>query len=154
VSYGLLKFLHLLGVVMLIGNVTVTSFWKVFADRTGDPRLIAHAQHMVTVTDWAFTLPGILLLGIGGFGAAWVAGIDPFGGGWLVRAELLFAGSGAMWLLILVPLQIRLGRQARVFARGGPIPASYRRASRLWLVWGVAATIPLAAATYVMIAKD
>ena len=151
--YDLLKTLHLVGVVVLIGNVTITAFWKVFADRTGDPRLIAHAQHMVTVTDWVFTLGGIVLIYGGGFGAAAVADLDPFEPGWLLWGQMLFATSGVIWLAILVPAQIRLGRLARGFATGGPIPEAYRRDGRRWLVWGILATVPLVAAVWVMVAK-
>ena len=33
-SYEIAKFVHLTGVVMLMGNITVTAIWKYFADRT------------------------------------------------------------------------------------------------------------------------
>ena len=151
--YDVFKMLHVLGVVVLVGNVTVTAFWKVFADRTGDPRLIAHAQHMVTVTDWVFTLGGIVLIYGGGFGAALVAGLDPFEPGWLLWGQLLFAVSGVIWLGVLVPAQVRQARQARAFAAGGAIPEAYRRDGRRWLVWGIVATVPLVAAIWVMVAK-
>ena len=152
-AYDILKMLHVLGVIVLIGNVTVSSFWKVFADRSGDPRIIAHAQRLVTTTDWFFTLSGIALLIGGGFGAAYVAGIPAFGPAWLVIPEGLFLVSGLIWLLVLVPIQVRQARQARSFAEAAPIPAAYRRDNRLWLLWGVAATVPLIAAIYIMIAK-
>ncbi len=152
-AYNVLKMLHVLGVIVLVGNVTVSSFWKVFADRSGDPRIIAHAQRLVTTTDVFFTLSGILLLVGGGFGAAYVAAVSPFGPGWLVVPEFLFLISGVIWLLVLVPIQIRQARQARSFTDAAPIPAAYRRDNRLWLVWGIAATVPLIAAIYIMIAK-
>ena len=152
-AYDIFKIIHLLGVIILLGNVTVTSFWKVFADRSGDPRLIAHAQYLVTVTDWFFTLSGIVLLVAGGFGATWVAGINPFGAPWLVWAELLFLVAGLIWLGLLVPIQIRQARAVRGFVDGAAIPPAYRRLSRLWLIWGIVATVPLVAALYVMVAK-
>jgi uncharacterized membrane protein len=151
--YATLKALHVLGVVVLVGNVTVTAFWKVFADRTRDPRLIAHAQHMVTVTDWVFTLGGILLIYGSGFAAAWVGGMDPFAPGWLLWGQVLFAVSGVIWLGILVPAQIRQARLARGFAAGGPIPAAYLRDGRRWLFWGIVATVPLVGAIWVMVTK-
>ncbi len=152
-TYDLFRLLHVLGVVLLVGNVTVTSIWKLYADGTGDPRIIAFAQRLVTITDWFFTFWGILLLIVGGYGAAWVAGMDPLRDDWLVWAELLFAVAGAIWLFLLVPIQIRQARMARGFAEGQPIPAEYRRLGRLWIVWGSIATVPLVAATWIMLRK-
>ena len=54
--YAIFKTLYIIGVVVLLGNVTITAYWKVLADRTSDARLIAHAQHGVTVADWILTL--------------------------------------------------------------------------------------------------
>ncbi len=149
--YEILKLLHVLGAVILIGNVTVTAFWKVFADRTGDARVIAHAQIGVTVTEWMFTLPAIVLVLGGGYGMTFYAGLD-LGARWLVLGQALFLISGLIWLFILVPLQIRQARLARDLKPGQPIDASYREACRQWLVWGIGATIPLIAALYFMIA--
>ncbi len=64
--------MHLFGVVLLVGNVIVTLVWKLGADRTGEPSVIAFGQRLVTLTDWWFTLGGVVLILIGGFGAAWV----------------------------------------------------------------------------------
>ena len=152
-SYEGWKLLHLLGVVLLVGNVTVTSIWKLYADRTGDARIVAFAQRLVTVTDWFFTFWGVVLLLVGGFGAAWQIGLDPFGAPWLVSAELQFLAAGAIWLGLLVPIQIRQARLARSFTPDQSIPEAYRRLSRRWIVWGLIATLPLLGATWEMIAK-
>ena len=133
--------------------MTITAFWKVLADRTGRTEIIAHAQHGVTVADWIFTLAGIALILFGGYGASLVQGLPLLELHWLVAGQLLFAVSGAIWLGILVPLQIRQAREAKRFLPSGDVPASYRRDARLWLVWGVAATVPLIAAIYVMVVK-
>lgn len=151
--YLTFKFIHLLGVVILVGNVTVTAVWKVFADRSGDPRVIAFGQHLVTLTDWSLTLGGILLIAIGGFGSALAADINPFGSGWLIWGQVLFVLSGLIWLFILIPAQIRQARQAREFAHGGEVPETYKRDARLWIVWGIIATLPLLGATWVMVLK-
>lgn len=145
--------MHLLGVVILMGNVTVTAFWKVFADRTGDARLIAHAQHGVTVSDWLFTVLGIALLGIGGYGMAWIANIDLLGPAWLVWGQVLFFVSGLIWLAILVPTQYQQARKVRTFDFSQSVPEDYQRLSRRWIFWGVVATIPLLFAMILMIGK-
>lgn len=151
--YDVWRFIHVLGVVILIGNITVTSIWKLYADATRDPAIIAFAQRLVTTTDWFFTLWGILLLVIGGYGAAWVAGMDVLRDDWIIWSEACFVLSGAVWLGVLVPLQIRQARLAREFRSGAPIPDEYWRLARLWIVWGLIATAPLIAATWIMVRK-
>ena len=151
-AYEIFKFLHITGIVMLMGNITATAMWKVFADRTEDPRIIAFAQRLVTITDWSLTFWGILLTIIGGYGAVWVAGIDPFGERWLVWSQILFVVAGSIWLGLLVPLQVRQARMARDFAAGG-VPEAYRRDSRRWIFWGLVGTVPLVTATWLMVAK-
>jgi uncharacterized membrane protein len=49
-SYLAFKVVHILGVVLFLGNIIVTGVWKVLADNTGDPRTIAYAQKLVTLT--------------------------------------------------------------------------------------------------------
>jgi uncharacterized membrane protein len=152
--YTFFKTVHLIGVVVLIGNVTITAYWKVLADRTRDVRLIAHAQHGVTVADWIFTLPAIILVLVGGYGAAAVGGLPFNGPAWLVTGQLLFAVSGLIWVGILVPIQIRQARTARSLTEDNALPEQYLRDGRNWLIWGIAATVPLVAAIYVMVAKS
>ena len=52
-TYEIAKFLHITGVVMLMGNITVTAIWKYFADRTQRPEVLSFAQKLVTYTDWS-----------------------------------------------------------------------------------------------------
>ena len=107
--YDALKSLHIVGVVILLGNVTITAFWKAFADRTNNPVVIAFGQRLVTITDFVFTGSGGVIFVVGGFGAAWVGGLDPFATGWLVWGQVLFVVSGAIWVGILIPAQIPPG---------------------------------------------
>jgi uncharacterized membrane protein len=153
VAYDVLKLLHVLGVVLLVGNVTVTSVWKLYADATRDPRIIAFGQRLVTVTDWFFTVWGILLLIVGGYGAVWLAGLDLLRDGWLFWSQVMFAIAGAIWLFLLVPIQVRQARLARGFADGGPIPEEFWRLGRAWIRLGLIATVPLVAATWLMLRK-
>ena len=151
--YDVFKFLHITGIMMLMGNITATAIWKFFADRTGDARIIAFAQKLVTYTDWSLTFWGVVLTIIGGYGAVWVAGLDLIGVGWLLWSQLLFTAAGLIWLGLLVPIQVRQARAARQFRESGSVPEAYRHDSRRWIIWGLVATIPLVAATWLMVAK-
>lgn len=152
-SYEAYKVIHLFGVMLFLGNIIVTGVWKVFADRTGDPRIVAFAQHLVTVTDWVFTFGGVIILGIGAYGMAGTAAVQIDRSSWLFWGQILFIASGVIWVVILIPIQIIQARQARAFANGGEIPASYWRYGRQWAIWGIIATLLPLANIYVMVFK-
>ncbi len=138
---------------MFLGNIIVTAFWKAFADRTGEPRVIAFAQRLVTLTDWVFTAGGVLLILVGAYGMAFIAGLNLHGQTWLVWGQILFVASGVIWVLILIPTQIVQARQARAFTTGGAIPDRYWALNRRWMVWGIVATLLPLANLYFMIFK-
>lgn len=150
--YLLLKSVHLVGVVLFVGNIVVTGWWKVMADRTGDPRIVAFAQRQVTLTDWVFTLGGVSLVAVGGIGNALWHNM-PLTTPWLLAGNILFLASGIIWVAILLPLQRKLGRMARAFAAAPCIPAAYWPAERLWLAFGIVATVLPLAAIPVMVWK-
>ncbi len=77
-TYLALKNLHILGVVLFLGNIVVTGWWKLMADRTRDPRVIAFAVRQVILTDRVFTSGGAVILLAAGTAALWAAGLDPW----------------------------------------------------------------------------
>jgi uncharacterized membrane protein len=144
--------LHALGIVVFLGNLLVTAVWKTLADRTRDPRVVAYAQRLVTVTDLAFTATGAALITISGFVLA-----DDWGGvtgpTWLTVGFSLFAASAVIWLTILVPAQYRQGQMARAFAEGDVIPDGYWLLARRWYIFGALATLLPLANIFVMALK-
>ena len=152
-SYETFKIIHLLGVVLFLGNIIVTGVWKVMADRTGEPSTIAFAQRLVSLTDWIFTAGGVLLILIGGYGMVYVGGLDLRGEAWLLWGQGLFIASGFVWALILIPAQIAQARQVHAFASGGDIPEDYWRLNRRWIFWGIIATLLPLANLYWMVVK-
>lgn len=151
--YDIFKMIYILGLILMVGNVTVTALWKVFADRTGKTQIISFAQWLVTVTDFSFTLLGGFLMVVGGYGAAFVGRFPLLSTPWLALGQAMLAVSGAIWLGILVPIQIRQAGAAQDFAIVGDVPDSYKKDSRTWLIWGLISTVPLTAALYFMVAK-
>ena len=135
-----LKLLHLLGVILFLGNILVTAWWKLAADRTRNPVVIAHAQRQVIVTDGLFTSLGAAL--IGGTGLAMVnqIGWDILDAHWLRWGIGLFIASGVVWIAVLVPTQIAQMRLARGFATGSDIPDAYWKLARRWALFGAVAT--------------
>jgi uncharacterized membrane protein len=140
-TYLGLKSLHVLGAVIFLGNIIVTAWWKVMADRTRDPTIIAFAQRQVTLTDFVFTAGGVALILATGVGNAVLHNIDIRGTRWLAWGMGLFIASGVIWVAILIPVQFLQARMARAFAGGGPIPERYWQLGKLWMIFGVLATV-------------
>lgn len=151
-TYLLLKFLHLLGVVLFLGNIIVTGWWKAMADRTRDPKIIGFAQSQVSATDRVFTLGGILILAAAGAATAAYGGLSATTP-WIEWGNWLFAGSGIVWVVALLPIQTKLGRMAKGFADGGTIPEDYWRIGRWWAIFGIIATLLPLGAVAVMVFK-
>jgi uncharacterized membrane protein len=151
-TYPALKSLHLFGVVLFVGNIIVTGWWKTQADRTRNPVVIAFAQRQVTLTDWIFTFGGSSLVAAGGYLHAYLHGLS-LTTPWLLWGQALFTLSALLWVAILIPVQIKQARLARGFAGGGPIPAEYWRLNRIWLWVGILATVLPAANLYFMVFK-
>jgi len=132
--------LHILGVVVFLGNIVVTGVWKALADRTRNPAVIGYAQRLVIVTDIAFTATGAALIAVSGPVLA-----EDFGGvggpAWITWGLALFAASGVIWVGILIPIQIVQARLARTFSSGGEIPDRYWSLARAWNVFGTIATL-------------
>lgn len=145
--------LHILGVVLFLGNIIVTAVWKVLADRTRSVPVVVHAQRLVTITDIAFTASGAALIVISGQVMA-----DDFGGvfsgpSWLTWGWSLFIASGVIWVAVLIPVEIAQARLARQFRDEETLPDRYWRLSTLWMVFGVLATLLPLANLYFMIFK-
>jgi len=121
------------------------------ADRHGDPLVIAFAQRQVTLTDWVFTLGGVVLLSIGGQGMSSIAAYGNVS--WIFLGWVFFGASGVIWMTILLPLQIKLAKITKEFQRGIEIPRRYWRLSKQWYVWGVIATLLPLINLYVMTFK-
>ena len=151
-SYQALKSLHLFGVTIFLGNIIVTAFWKMLADKTRSPSVVAFSQRLVTITDFAFTSTGVLLILITGRIMATTFGEigDLF---WLTWGWRLFIASGLIWVLILIPVQIKQAKMAKNFANQEEIPAKYWKLSKLWIVFGIIATVLPLANLYIMVFK-
>ena len=151
-SIGLLKTLHLLGVVLFLGNIIVTAFWKIMADRTRDLAVIRFA---VCATNWAdvvFTFGGIVVLAAAGHALAALEG-GVMQAAWLHWAYGLFIVTGLLWIGVLIPVQRAQARLLYPLPREAEIPARYWRLSAIWAVAGSVATVLPLVILYLMTVK-
>jgi uncharacterized membrane protein len=149
-----LLLLHLIGVVLFVGNIITAAFWKVRADLQKDPVIINSTVKNVMLADYVFTLPGLLLIIISGSLMAAHAHIPMHGMNWLGLSLLLFAITGVVWLALLIPLQRAMIRHSAASIQNGTITMEYSRASRLWAFFGIIATLLPVIILYLMISKN
>ncbi|HEU4680778.1 MAG TPA: DUF2269 domain-containing protein [Gemmatimonadales bacterium] len=152
--YLALKTLHILAVVLFLGNIITGVFWKAHGDRTGDPRIMAHTMGGIIRSDRWFTIPGVVLIIVFGIWAAVYAGLPILGTGWILHSLILFAISGLAFMGQVAPLQRRLQGIAQEGAAGGHWDQNaYHRLSRRWELWGAVAVLTPLAALVLMVFK-
>jgi len=153
-SYLVWKLLHVLGVVLFVGNITTGILWKVHADRTRNPTLIAHACAGLTRSDRFFTMPGVALIVIAGIVAALTGNFPILGTGWIFWSIVLLTISGLAFMLRIAPLQRRMHALAAAGAQDGQFDwPAYAVATRSWNVWGMIALIAPLVAVALMVLK-
>jgi uncharacterized membrane protein len=152
--YLALKTLHVFAVAMFLGNIATGVFWKEHADRTRDPRIIAHVMHGIIVSDRLFTVPGVLLIIVAGVWAAIVGHLPLLRTGWVFWGLVLFALSGAAFMGWVGPLQKRMLKVMRAGAESGsPDWAEYHKLSRAWAVSGAISLLLVVAVLVLMVVK-
>jgi len=147
-----LKLIHILAVVLFLGNITTGIFWKANADRSRNPVIIANMLEGIIQADRLFTMPPVLLLLLGGIGAA-IAGHFPIlRTGWIFWSIVLFTISGIAFMTQVAPLQKKMLALVRGSADTLDWPA-YRKLSHAWELWGAVALITPALAAVLMVMK-
>jgi uncharacterized membrane protein len=142
-TYLWLKVVHIFGVVLFLGNIIVTGWWKNMADRTKHPQIIAYAQRQVTLTDYIFTAGGVLILLVAGMTNVYLHDMS-YATKWLGHGMAIFLISGLIWAVVLIPVQTKQAKMAAEFAVSNVIPESYWKLCMTWNVFGLLATlIPL-----------
>lgn len=137
-------FMHQLGAVLFLGNIVVSALWMSLARRAGHPEAFRLGVRGILLTDAAFTTPGALLLLLNGFILA-----PPYMQAhalWLFLGMGMFALTGVLWVVVLLPVQRRLWHLVNGMPVGGPIPAGVDALYQRWFrVGGVASLLPLIA---------
>ncbi len=151
--YVILKAVHVFAVVIFLGNITVGVFWKAFADRTNDPRIIAFTIRGIMGADRWFTIPGVVLLALAGVATALIGGLPILGTGWILWPLVLFLISG----LAFGPLaraQRKMAALAQAAVDGGTFDREgYAGLSQSWNVAGMIALVAPVLALIVMVTK-
>nr|WP_312988156.1 DUF2269 domain-containing protein [Comamonas koreensis] len=151
-TYLLLKTLHILSSVLMVGTGFGSAFYMFFANRSGNVAAQAVVSRLVVRADWWFTTPAVIIQPISGWALMVMAGW-PWHTPWLLLSMALYVLAGLCWLPV-VAMQIRMARlAANADAQGQPLPDEYRRLARRWEALGYPAFVAMLGVYYLMVNK-
>src|SRR5262249_34025090 len=150
--YFIIKYLHVLGAIVILGTGSGIAFFMLMAHRSGDASFIARTTSIVVIADMLFTLSAVIEQPITG-GVLMMLSSTSFGEGWLATSLALYAVAGLFWVPVIF-MQIEMRNLARVAAeKGGPLPPRYFALFRRWFLFGIPRFGSVMIIFYLMIAK-
>ncbi|MFG6465804.1 DUF2269 family protein [Roseateles sp. BYS87W] len=151
-AYLIVKWLHIVSSVLLVGTGFGSAFYLFFANRSGSLEARAVVGRLVARADLWFTTPAGLVQPLSGAWLAHTAGW-PLTIPWLAASLALYLLAGACWLPVLV-LQLRMAHEAEAAVRERrPLSPSYHRWQRRWEALGYPAFAAMLAIFFLMVNK-
>jgi uncharacterized membrane protein len=153
-DYTYFKLIHVLAVVIFLGNIITGLFWMNIAVKTKDLKIIAFTMKGIIQADRYFTIPGVVIITTGGILAA-VSGHFPlFRTGWIFWSIILFSISGLVFAFKVAPLQKKIYHLTMRDESSGSFDwTDFRSMYRAWDLWGLIAVLTPIAAFVMMILK-
>lgn len=151
-GYLVLKWIHVISSVVLVGVGFGSAFYFYFINRTRDVSAIAEIARLVVRADYWFTTPAVIVQPLTGFWMVSMAGYS-LTESWLLTTYALFLFAGMCWLPV-VWLQIRMARMAQKAAQqGNDLPSRYWSYGRWWTALGMLAFPAMLAVFALMVFK-
>lgn len=150
--YFTVKYLHVLGAIVILGTGTGIAFFMLMAHRSRDPAFIARTAATVVIADMLFTLSAVILQPFSG-GLLMAFSATGFDEHWLVASLMLYALAGLFWIPVVF-MQIEMRNLARAaVARNKPLPERYFALFRRWFMFGIPGFGSVMMILWLMIAK-
>jgi uncharacterized membrane protein len=150
--YFIVKYLHVLGAIVILGTGTGIAFFMLMAHRSGDPAFIARTATTVVTADMLFTLTAVLLQPVTG-GLLMALSATTLAERWLVMSLGLYAVAGLFWIPVVF-MQIEMRNLARVaLAQRQPLPPRYFALFRRWFGFGIPGFGSVMLILWLMVAK-
>lgn len=150
--YFAVKYLHVLGAILILGTGTGIAFFMLMAHKSRDAAFIARTAAVVVIADALFTLSAVIAQPITG-GVLMALSSTGFGEGWLATSLALYVVAGLFWVPVVF-MQIEMRDLARLAVeKSQPLPPRYFALFRRWLVFGIPGFGSVMIILYLMIAK-
>lgn len=146
-NYTYLKLIHLLAVIIFLGNIIIGLFWMHIAVKTRDLRIINFTIKGIIKADRYFTIPGVIIITTFGILAAVYGHFPLLRTGWILWSIILFSISGLAFGFKVAPLQKMILGLTNSYENTNDFDWHYFQKKYIeWEVWGLIALItPLAA---------
>lgn len=142
-----LRYLHVVGAVLLLGNVVVTGLWAALLWRARPGLPFRRAARVIMWADLCFTVLGGSMLTVSGIFLIQLRGYPWRDLPWILNGIGALAAATLIWLVLLLPDQLRMERLAEDDPR-------YARAFWRWTLVGWADTLILFYGLWVMVNKS
>ena len=150
--YFLIKYLHVLGAIVILGTGAGIAFFMLMAHRSGNAEFIARTAATVVIADMIFTLTAVLLQPVTG-GLLMKLSSTSLSERWLLASLALYAIAGLFWVPVIF-MQIEMRDLARVAAaENQPLPPRYFALVRRWMLFGIPGFGSVMTIVWLMIAK-
>jgi uncharacterized membrane protein len=150
--YFIVKYLHVLGAIVILGTGGGIAFFMLMAHRSGDAAFIARTAAGVVIADMLFTLTAVIAQPLTGAVLMELSSTSPTEG-WLAISLMLYAVAGAFWIPVIF-MQMEMRNLARVAAeKVQPLPPRYFALFRRWFWFGIPGFGSVMTILYLMIAK-
>jgi uncharacterized membrane protein len=150
--YLIVKYLHVLGAIVILGTGTGIAFFMLMAHRSGDPAFIARTAATVVIADMLFTLTAVLLQPVTG-GLLMALSATTLAERWLVISLGLYAVAGLFWIPVIF-MQVEMRNLARTaMVQRQPLPPRYFALFRRWFGFGIPGFGSVMLILWLMVAK-
>jgi len=150
--YFIMKYLHVLGAIVILGTGIGIAFFMLMAHRTENPAFIALTATTVVIADILFTLSAVILQPISGV-VLMALSATSFTERWLMTSLMLYVVAGLFWVPVVF-IQIEMRNLARAaVAESRPLPARYFALFRRWFLFGIPGFGSVMIILWLMIAK-
>jgi uncharacterized membrane protein len=150
--YFAVKYLHVLGAIVILGTGSGIAFFMLMAHRSRDAAFIARTAAVVVIADMIFTLSAVVLQPISG-GLLMTLTATSFTEHWLMISLVLYALAGLFWIPVVF-MQIEMRNLARAAAEHhAPLPERYFELFRRWFLFGIPGFGSVMVILWLMIAK-
>lgn len=151
-EYLIVKWIHVVSSVLLVGTGFGTAFYLFFANRSSSLEARVVVARLVVRADLWFTTPAVIVQPLSGLYMVHLAGW-PLSTPWLAASIALYLFAGACWLPVLW-LQLRMKLLAEAALREGqPLPPLYARHQRAWEWLGYLAFSAMLTVFFLMVVK-